>query len=316
MSTEYDDESSGPAGKEVLMPVWDKPDPYFEVLDKLKRIVPPRKNPWRIAPDDKHVPTHKMARTRKCLVAIHPNAIAIGSPYGSEPRGLLGWFGFAFTVLTALLCAYDLIGEFGAGHLDLFSISIDLIFGFLCFLFAALFFNFVARTPSDYPILFNKRDRTVTFVRPSSPRFIKFWKFTESGAFTYPWDEVKVRSYKALITNAGKSFHESHYLVMLWGGVDEQGRKVAKECIPVGYFGYFEDERLFQVWEHIRRYMEEGGAPIQPGERLRKPVNNRKPMAFPPEVIAAAGGPALSVADVELLAGVEPAVQGEVSIVE
>lgn len=140
MSTEYDDESSGPAGKEVLMPVWDKPDPYFEVLDKLKRIVPPRKNPWRIAPDDKHVPTHKMARTRKCLVAIHPNAIAIGSPYGSEPRGLLGWFGFAFTVLTALLCAYDLIGEFGAGHLDLFSISIDLIFGFLCFLFCCVIF--------------------------------------------------------------------------------------------------------------------------------------------------------------------------------
>ncbi|MEZ0188868.1 DUF6708 domain-containing protein [Ralstonia solanacearum] len=316
MTSEYDDESSGPAGKDVLIPVWDRPEPYFEVLDKLKRIVPPRKNPWRIAPDDKRVPTHKMARTRKCLVAIHPNAIAIGSPYGSEPRGLLGWFGVAFTALTTIFCVYDLIGVLGARRLDLFAISVDLIFGVLCFLFSVLFFNLVARVPSDYPILFNKKNRTVTFIRPSSPRFFEFWKFTGSGAFTYPWGDVKVRSYKALITNAGKSFHESHYLVMLWGGMDGQGRKVAKECIPMGYFGYFEDERLFQVWEHVRRYMEEDGPPIQPGERLRKPVNNRKPMAFPPEVIAAAGGPALSVAEVERLAGVAPEGQREASSVE
>ncbi|OAK89405.1 hypothetical protein AB851_20045 [Ralstonia pseudosolanacearum] len=127
---------------------------------------------------------------------------------------------------------------------------------------------------------------------------------------------MKVRTYKLIVSNAGKSFHESYWMVLLWGGLDENGQKTVKDCVPIGYEGYFEDERLFQVWEHVRRYMEEGGPAIQPGERLRKPVNNRKPMAFPPEVIAAAGGPALSVADVERLAGVEPAVQGEVSIVE
>ncbi len=294
------------------MPVWDKPDPYFEVLDRLRPIVPPGKNPWRIAPDDKRVPTHKMARTRKCLVAIHSNAIAIGSPYGSESKGLLGWFGFAFMVITAALCSYNVVDKIESGRFGGF-VFFNLIFGIFCFLFSVFFFNLVARVPSDYPILFNKKDRTVSFFRPSSSNFFKFWKFKNSGVFTYLWDEVKVRSYKALITNAGKSFHESHYLVMLWGGMDGQGRKVAKECIPMGYFGYFEDERLFQVWEHIRRYMEEDGPPIQPGERLRKPVNNRKPMAFPPEVIAAAGGPALSVAEVERLAGVTPEVQREPS---
>lgn len=92
------------------MPVWDKPEPYFEVLDKLKRVVPPRKNPWRIAPDDKRIPTHKMARTRKCLVAIHPNAIAIGSPTGSEPRGLLGWFGLTSSLIfSAIILFFSLI---------------------------------------------------------------------------------------------------------------------------------------------------------------------------------------------------------------
>ncbi|MBK5651637.1 MAG: hypothetical protein I4N50_08345, partial [Rhizobium sp.] len=111
-----------------------------------------------------------------------------------------------------------------------------------------------------------------------------------------------VRTYKLLVSNAGKSFHDSHWMVLFWGEQDKQGRNVVKDCVPIGYEGYFEDERLFQVWEHIRRYMEEGGAPIQPGERLREPATSRKPMEFPPEVIAAAGGPALGAAEVERMA--------------
>lgn len=50
----------------------------------------------------------------------------------------------------------------------------------------------------------------------------------------------------------------------------------------------------------------DGGPPILPGETLRKPVNSRQSMPFPTDVIAAAGGPALSVAEVERLAGFEP----------
>jgi len=313
LTSEYDDESNGPAGKDVLIPVWDRPDPYFEVRDKLKRIVPPRNNPWRIAPDDKRVPTHKMARTRKCLVAIHPNAIAIGAPYGSAPRGLLGWFGVGSALIFSAIILFFFFDSVCGDFPDFFLAALCLVF-FFVFLFGAIwFYNVVVRMPFDCPILFNKRSRTVSFYHPSRPKFFKFWEFTESGAFTYSWDEVKVRSYKALISNAGKSFHESHWLVLLWGQVDEAGRTAVKDCISIGYEGYFEDERLFQVWEHIRRYMEEDGPPIQPGERLRKPVNNRKPMAFPPEVIAAAGGPALSVAEVERLAGVTPEVQREPS---
>ncbi|CBJ35021.1 conserved hypothethical protein (fragment) (plasmid) [Ralstonia solanacearum PSI07] len=39
-------------------------------------------------------------------------------------------------------------------------------------------------------------------------------------------------------------------------------------------------------------------------------------MAFPPEVIAAAGGPALSIAEVERLAGTEPEMRQEASPAE
>ncbi len=155
--------------------------------------------------------------------------------------------------------------------------------------------------------MFNRQKRTVTFIRPTRPKFFKFWAFTESGAVTYSWDEVKVRTYKLIVSNAGKSFHESYWMVLFWGELDGRGQRIVKDCVPIGYEGYFEDERLFQVWEHIRRYMEEGGPPIQPGEHLRKPANNRKPMPFPPEVIAAAGGQALDEAAVKALAGIDRA---------
>ncbi|MDB0514580.1 hypothetical protein LBW60_14735 [Ralstonia solanacearum] len=304
MATEYDDEADGSPGKEVLLPVWNKPEPYFEFMDKLKPILSPGKNPWRVASDDKRISTHKLARTRKCLVAIHPHAIAISSPYGRD-RSLV-WFAVVLLATFSAMFAYSLITELMSDVVDIVGVSIC-IFAIVIFFFCGMWaFNFAARMPSDWPIMFNKVDRTVSFIRPTRPKFFKFWQFTNSGVVTYPWDTVKVRSYKVIVSNAGKSFHESYYLVLFWGGQNEFGKKVVMDCVPIGYFGYFEDERLFQVWEHIRRYMEEEGPPIQSGEQLRKPINNRKPMAFPPEVIAAAGGPALSVAEVERLAGVAP----------
>ena len=297
--------------KAVLLPVWDKKEPDFLILEKLKPILPPDKNPWRVVPDDKHVQVHKLAGTRDCLVSVYPDAIAMGSPYGRNRKGL-GWFAVIIAATAGLLFLWNAIDiAFFSEEVDVFGLAFCLVFSIIFSLIGAWFFNFSVRMPSDWPIIFNRAKRTISFVRPTRPKFFRFWEFTNSGVCTYPWDEVKVRSYKLLVSNAGKSFHDSYWMVLLWGMKDEHGRNVVKDCVPIGYEGYFEDERLFQVWEHIRRYMEEGGPPIQPGERLRKPANNRKPAEFPPEVIAAAGGPALSEAEVERLAGIEAGVQQE-----
>nr|CBJ53624.1 conserved protein of unknown function [Ralstonia solanacearum CFBP2957] len=285
----------------MLLPVWDKPEPYFQILNKLKPILPPSRSPWRIAPDEKHVPTHKLARTRNCLVTVHPEAITIGSPYGRSRKGL-GLFAAVLMFMFSLVLCFFAVQSINLYYEDFFGFFVSSVGAVVVFLAAIWFFNFAVRMQSDWPVMFNKKNRTVTFIRPNRPRFFKFWEFTNSGVATYSWDDVKVRTYKLIVSNAGKSFHESYWMVLLWGELDEHGQTAVKDCVPIGYEGYFEDERLFQVWEHIRRYMEECGPPIQLGEQLRKPVNNRKPMEFPPEVIAAAGGPALSVAEVELLA--------------
>jgi len=67
--------------------------------------------------------------------------------------------------------------------------------------------------------------------------------------------------------------------------------------VMLGSGGGWSDDYQVSLWEHIRRYMEEDGPPLQPGDKLRK-INLNKVPEFPPEVVAAAGGPPLS--EVEL----------------
>jgi hypothetical protein len=90
-------------------------------------------------------------------------------------------------------------------------------------------------------------------------------------------------------------------LRLLWG--EARNPRKLEGIALIGYLGWYEDAALWRLWEHIRRYMEEGGPPIQPGESLRTSGAGKLP-ELPPEVIAAAGGPALSVEEVARLAGV------------
>ncbi|KAF1712639.1 hypothetical protein CSC70_00175 [Pseudoxanthomonas kalamensis DSM 18571] len=130
-------------------------------------------------------------------------------------------------------------------------------------------------------------------------RFWKFWQKPGVGPVrTYRWEDVRARSYK-LTEFTGSAGRESYLLALLWG--EESDPRQCKEIITIGYKGWWEDELLWRLYEHIRRYMEEDGPPIQPGETLRTSGFGKLP-AFPPEVIAKAGGPALSPEEVMKLA--------------
>ncbi|KRE89690.1 hypothetical protein ASG87_02765 [Frateuria sp. Soil773] len=130
-----------------------------------------------------------------------------------------------------------------------------------------------------------------------------FWKFWRKGGAspvqTVPWEATKVRSYKFIEAPGGRVFRDMYLLRLLWE--DPAQPHKLKYWMNIGYKGWWEDERLFRLWEHIRRYMEEDGPPIQPGETLRTTRYGKLPK-FPAEVIAAAGGPAFSVEAVAALA--------------
>jgi hypothetical protein len=162
----------------------------------------------------------------------------------------------------------------------------------LFFLIAAIFFFRIGfLTPRDLPVLFNRKTREVSFFTVIPMRFWKFWQRAGVGEVkTYRWDDAYARSYQ-LSEMTGEAMRSSYLLALLWA--DPKQPRQCKEIVTIGYKGWWEDELLWRLYEHIRRYMEEGGPPIQPDERLRRSGTGKLPQ-FPPEVIAAAGGPALS----------------------
>lgn len=74
------------------------------------------------------------------------------------------------------------------------------------------------------------------------------------------------RSYK-IIQYMGSNLRESYRLERLVPCVGSNKFRVNKS---IGYLGWYEDEGLWSLYEHIRRYREEGGAVIQHGEEVRK----------------------------------------------
>ncbi|MDS0858792.1 hypothetical protein NUV25_13870, partial [Burkholderia pseudomultivorans] len=110
-----------------------------------------------------------------------------------------------------------------------------LLFAVFC-LRAALF------SPRDLPVLFNRKDRSVSFIPYVTPSFWRFWEKGGAGAVrTRAWDDVKVRSYK-WTQLTGAAARESYFLSLLWGDVDNP--RSCAEIVNIGYTGWWEDAML------------------------------------------------------------------------
>ena len=162
-------------------------------------------------------------------------------------------------------------------------------------------YRLLQHTPPARPILFCRKARQIHYFVPHPPPFWKFWKPVPVEIRSHSWDDTRVRCYKTHHAT-GVTIREVFNLMLLWGGEDGNPR-LLEDFVAVGFQDDYSDAYIFQLWEHIRRYMEEDGPPIQPGEALREPGNKNKPLEFPPEILSAAGGPPLSRKQVANLVG-------------
>lgn len=284
----------------VLLPQWEGDEPWFELTsEQCKTVLGGR--PHRVAPMDKSLPVHEMADTCESLLAVYPNAISIGGILGAGPERGDATFGAIGTTLIAVAFLFVSIYSSLISPSPSFFVAVP---AFLFFSLGAVKLIRVSFLPKDNPIIFNKMTRQVIF---SQIRFHSFWRFWEMPGFNPPiiisWESIQVRSYK-FAQYMGSSLRDS-YRLEIWAPIPDDPKKLlVKESL--GYLGWYEDEKLWQLYEHIRRYMEEGGPAIQHGEKLRKPRKGRDLPAFPEAVLTTLGGPALSDEEVERLAEITP----------
>ncbi|KIQ33440.1 hypothetical protein RT97_10695 [Variovorax paradoxus] len=294
---------------DIRLPQWNAPDPQFEFVEKVqKKTLLEGKAPWRIASREKRELVHGKASSCDSLLGIHSNAIVVGAPAGTtEITFMMGLYAVLIGLAACMFGwgAFESILELDSSRSDYvlnLSMSTVSTSAALFFLVAAIFFFRVGfLTPRDLPVLFNRKTREVSFFTVIPLRFWKIWQRAGVGEVkTYRWDDAYARSYQ-LTEMTGEAARSTYLLALLWS---DPGRpRHCKEIVTIGYKGWWEDELLWRLYEHIRRYMEEGGPPIQPGESLRHSGTGKLPQ-FPPEVIAAAGGPAFSEEEVRRLASI------------
>jgi len=287
---------------DVKVPVWEGPEPYFKIPEECAKYIPGKKQPYRVVPDDKSYPVHALAESHDSMVAVYPEAISVSTPGGQRYR-FEGWAAFTIAIGGVLAAVHTLIflSYDNVGRVNLPVIVIALVSGPIFALCARWMYRLLEHTPPERPILFNRKTRQVHYFVPHNPPFWKFWKPIPTELRSHGWDDMRLRCYKTHHAT-GVTVREVFNLLMLWGQEDGDPQ-VLDDFGAVGFVDTYSDAKIFSLWEHIRRYMEEGGPPIPPGEKLRKPGNKNKPLEFPPDILAAAGGPPLSREEVERLAG-------------
>jgi len=301
----------------VLLPDWQGPETQFDdISDALRAML--NGTITRVAPEDKKQPVHESASTCDSLLAVYPEAIQVGAPMGT---GEAVGNGNTFAAFSLGCMGLGIPWFWKAGERWLKWFTYDdpspwsnppsaadflepLVFGLIMFGMGFLFFSFALRmshlAPRDIPVVFNRKTREVSICVLGRLRFWRFWERVGiDKVITTSWDDLQARSYK-IMQLTGEAARDTHVLRLLWG--EARNPRKLEGIALIGYLGWYEDAALWRLWEHIRRYMEEGGLAIQPGETLRTSGAGKLP-ELPPEVIAAAGGPALSVEDVARLAG-------------
>ena len=120
--------------------------------------------------------------------------------------------------------------------------------------------------PEDEPIIFDRKHRKVyRLFREVHPGLVGLFKRWPLQAVEYDWDLIDAE-HNAALTNTGSSVIRYHSLIFL-------ARKSANDptiidSFPVGNTVQLGELSVAPVWEHIRRFMEDNGPHLPPGELL------------------------------------------------
>jgi hypothetical protein len=131
-------------------------------------------------------------------------------------------------------------------------------------------------TPMDNPLVFNRKTRKVYRVMPDIPErqglnpvaLVRHWLNTfrpwPMQVIEYDWDclEAEYFSETAL---AGNVVRTNHHLMFYVKAAPDSDR--VRGCFDIAPPMLLREDGAMMFWEHIRRFMQENGPPLPPGEK-------------------------------------------------
>ncbi|WP_341892081.1 DUF6708 domain-containing protein [Variovorax sp. YR752] len=130
--------------------------------------------------------------------------------------------------------------------------------------FFAFFAYLELFAPADSPLYFDRKHRKVYKVTQSGARRWRFFGPRNSSLVAYDWDLVDAEHHTTLQASTATA-SRVHHLVFLV-------RKSKDDPTIVDSFTFASVDFVPSLWEYIRRYMEQGAAPLVQGEF--PPVSN------------------------------------------
>lgn len=277
---------------------WGRDEPFFDAkLAKVRskgRAQVGIAQPRRILSNADGAPVHTSPSSSDVILGVYENGVVVSGLRGASSLSALAWFGLIPSfcmILIGIYCAHLIIklGEgfaqepglaLGIGCAGLFG----LFFGFSTF---SVLFRGLVLMPSDFPVIFNRETKEVWVSVPKMPSFIRVFELHPVSFECHSWARLHPRIYRVLEFTPGMSSARWAYILTLVFGREGDPTKVVSE-VNVGFKGWGDDFELLQLWEHIRRYMNDAGPALDQGEKFKTFSTGRLPK-FPDEAMAALG---------------------------
>ena len=194
----------------------------------------------------------------------------VASPLGFATAQLLLSIGFPIKSLS---------------HLFGVTVAIPLLLVTVGSIFLALrTFRIDLLTPTDNPLVFNRKTRKVYRVMPDIPQrqglspaaLVRHWLNTfrpwPMQVIEYDWDCLEAEYFNETVL-AGNVVRTNHHLMFYVKAAPDSDQVLG--CFDIVPPLLIREDGAMMFWEHIRRFMQENGPPLPPGERpAPKPPRN------------------------------------------
>jgi hypothetical protein len=225
------------------------------------------------------------------LVTCATDSVLMVQQSSTRLRGYASVFGVLMLVASPLgFATAQLLLSIGfpiksLSHLFGVTVAIPLLLVTVGSIFLALrTFRIDLLTPTDNPLVFNRKTRKVYRVMPdipqrqgiSPPALVRHWLNTFRSwpmqVIEYDWDCLDAEYFSETVL-AGNVARTNHHLMFYVKAAPDSDRVLG--CFDIVPPLLIREDGAMMFWEHIRRFMQENGPPLPPGETpAPKPPRN------------------------------------------